>query len=165
MKVLIALDDSPYSQHLLELVCRRRWAPGTEFKILHVVEPLTMADWAGEGWAAMHHELSQRRQKYAEKLLADARHKIEKHVPAAIVHYEITEGRPQLEIVLAASQWQAAKILMGAHSREICPHNLLGSVSRGVAERSPCTVEIIRNPNTNTTTPKKELTSATSAKH
>lgn len=162
MKVLIALDDSPFSQHLLELVCRRRWAVDTEFKILHVIEPLTLSDWAGEGWAAMHHELSKKRHNYAEKLLADARHKIEKHVPGSIVHYELREGRPQVEITMAASDWNASKILMGAHSREVCPHNLIGSVSRGVAEHSPCTVEVIRH--AGAAKHKKELTSASTAK-
>lgn len=145
MKVLLALDETPYSQHMLDLVCHRRWAPDTEFKIVHVIEPLKEADWAGDGWAAMHHELKQRRHKYAEKLMSDARHKLEKNVPTSIVHFEVREGSPQAEILAAATDWEANKVLLGAHSREICPHNFIGSVSRRVVENSPCSVEVVRS--------------------
>lgn len=144
MRVVIALDDTPYSRHLLDLVCRRHWAPDTEFKLVHVVEPLCVSEWTPEDMANLQDELNHRREKIAEKLLSDARHRIEKKFPEARVHFELRHGRPATEIVRAATDWAADSILLGAHSREICPHNLLGSVSRGVAERSPCSVEIIR---------------------
>jgi nucleotide-binding universal stress UspA family protein len=144
MKVVIAIDDSPNSHHMLDLVGRRHWSSGTEFKIVHVLEPISTKEWAGDGWLGMHKELTRRRHKYAEQLCSEARLKLEKHVPNAIVHFEIREGRPQAEIIFAATEWDANKIVIGAHSREVCPHNQLGSVSRGVAERSSCSVEILR---------------------
>lgn len=147
MKVLVAIDDSHYSHHVVDAICRRRWAPDTEFKIVHVLEPLSMSDWSTEsGWKEMQQDIVHRRKNFAEKLCADARHKIENHVPGSIVHFEIREGNPQAQIVRAASEWEASKILIGAHSRDVCPHNLLGGVSRSVAERSQCSVEIVRTP-------------------
>ncbi|MBX9686781.1 MAG: universal stress protein [Candidatus Obscuribacterales bacterium] len=146
MKVVVALDDSPYSRHLLDLVCRRHWAPDTEFKLVHVLEDLKMDEWGGENWNELYQDLDARRHHFAEKLLSDARHKVEQHVPGSIVHYEIRKGRPHFEIVLAAADWDANKILMGAHGRGVCPHNLLGSVARNVSEHAPCTVEVIKVP-------------------
>lgn len=144
MKVIVALDDSPYAQHVVELIGRRHWPQDTEFKLLHVIEPLVIDDWAEEDWPEMAQELERRRQKHAEKICADARHRIEKHIPDARVHFEIRHGNPKTQIVLAATDWEANRILIGAHGRGVCPHNLLGSVSRSVAEHSPCSVEIIR---------------------
>lgn len=144
MKIVIALDDSPYSHHVLDLVCRRHWPQDTEFKILHVVEPLEVTDWIGEEWPEMQVEIGRRRERHAEKFCADARHRIEKHFPDSRVHFEVRFGNPKREIVLAATEWEANRILIGAHGHDVCPHNLIGSVSRSVAEQAPCTVEIIR---------------------
>ncbi len=149
MRVLIALDDTPYSQHMLDLVMRRHWPADTEFKVLHVIEPICAAesasDWAAEGCAQMQSELEERRHKYFEKLCSEARHKIEHHVPGSIVHFEIRKGRAHKQIVAAAAEWEAHKIIIGAHGHAVCPHNLMGSVSRSVAERAHCTVEVVRH--------------------
>lgn len=144
MKVVIALDDSPYAQHVLDLVCKRHWHQDTEFRIVHVMEPLPVADWAGEDMPELEQELRERRQKHAEKVCGDARHRLERHFPDARVHFEIRHGSPKTEIILSATEWEANRILIGAHGRGVCPHNLLGSVSRSVAEQAPCTVEILR---------------------
>ena len=160
MKVLLALDDSHYSKHMLELVSRRHWAPDTQFKIVHVVEPVDLGDFRGNGWMEMQQDIEERRKVSAEKLCEDARHKLEKSVPESIVHFEIRKGRPHVEILLAAAEWDANRILVGAHSREVCPHNLLGSVSRAIAERAQCSVEVIR---TQLAPVKQEKTTALSA--
>lgn len=144
MKIVVALDDSPYAHHIIDLICRRHWPQDVEFKLLHVIEPIDLEDWQEEEWNEMAQEVQKRRQHHAEKICADARHRIEEHIPDARVHFEIRHGNPKNQIVAAAADWEANHILMGAHGRGVCPHNLLGSVSRSVAERSTCSVEIIR---------------------
>ncbi|MBX9568854.1 MAG: universal stress protein [Candidatus Obscuribacterales bacterium] len=141
MKVVIAMDDSVYSRDMLHLICRRHWPQDVQFKIVTVIEPIPAFAHDEEALAL---EIKKRRDKYSEKLCTDARHFVEQHIPGAIVHFEIREGVPSREILLAAAEWEANKILIGAHGHGICPHNLLGSVSRTVAERAMCTVEIIR---------------------
>ena len=141
MKVLVAMDDSVYSKDMLHLICRRRWPQDVQFKIVTVIEPIPAFGHDEEELAL---EIQKRRDKYAEKLCVDARHYVEQHVPGSIVHFEIREGKASREILLAATDWEANKILIGAHGHGICPHNLLGSVSRSVAERAHCSVEIVR---------------------
>lgn len=141
MKVVVALDDSVYSKEMLHAICRRRWSQDVQFKILSIIEPIPAFAHEEEGLSI---EIKKRRHAYVEKFCSEARHYIEQHVPGAIVHFEVREGKPSNEIILAASQWEANKILIGAHGHGICPHNLLGSVSRSVAERAKCTVEIVR---------------------
>lgn len=145
MKVVIALDHSPKSQHMLDLICRRHWAPDTQFKIVHVVEPLDPNEASGNGWMELQQNLIHRRHLHAEKLCCDARSRLASHVPASIVHYEVREGDPDTQIIFSATEWDANKIIIGSCSRDVCPHNQLGSVSRAVAERSSCSVEIIRS--------------------
>lgn len=145
MKVIIALDDSPYAKHVLDLVCRRHWPLDVEFKILHVIEPLCADAGLALDYPDIARGIEEQRARFAEKLCADARHRLEKHFPEARVHFELREGRAKNEIVLAAADWEANRIIIGAHGKNVCPHNLMGSVSRSVAERSPCSVEIIRS--------------------
>jgi nucleotide-binding universal stress UspA family protein len=141
MKVVVAIDDSVYSKDMLHVVCRRHWPQDVQFKIVSVIEPIPSYGHNQDEFAI---QIEKRRSAYIENLCSDARHYIEKHVPTSIVHFEVREGSPSNEIISAASQWEANKILIGAHGHAICPHNLLGSVSRKVAERALCTVEIVR---------------------
>jgi nucleotide-binding universal stress UspA family protein len=60
------------------------------------------------------------------------------------VHFEIRHGSPKTEIIRTATEWEANRILIGAHGHNVCPHNLMGSVSRAVAEHAPCSVEIVK---------------------
>ncbi|MBY0357293.1 MAG: universal stress protein [Candidatus Obscuribacterales bacterium] len=147
MKILIAIDDSPYSEHILELVSKRKWPLDCQFKILTVIEPFTSSDWQGEDWSLMNKEITALRRKRAGELCAKARKRLENYIAGAIVHYEIREGQPGWEIVMDAADWNADKIIIGAHGRNVCPHNLLGSVSRTVSEHAPCSVEVIRSKN------------------
>lgn len=145
MKVIIALDDSPYSKHVLEVVSRRHWPQDTEFKILHVLVPVELGSWVDEEYPQIQSEIKERRQKNAELLCSEARLRMEKHCPDARVHFEIRHGSPRIEILQAATDWEANRIVIGAHGHNVCPHNLMGSVSRSVAEHAPCSVEIIKN--------------------
>jgi nucleotide-binding universal stress UspA family protein len=149
MKVLVAIDDSHYSKHLLHAICKRHWPADTSFKILNVLEPFSLSEWNGTAGKAMEKEIDIRRHHHAERLCSNARHEIEQHIPDAIVHFEVRTGKVDSEIIDAAAEWEAGKIIIGAHGRSVCPHNLLGSVSRRVAETAQCSVEIIKDKESN----------------
>lgn len=143
MKVILAIDDSPYSQHVLTAVCKRKWPSDCQFKLLTVIEPTNMFVETKD--KTMPEEIKEKRNNHASSFCEAARHKLMEHHPEAQVHYEIREGSPKKEIIDAACEWSSDKILIGAHGRDVCPHWLLGSVSRAVAAHAPCTVEIIRD--------------------
>ncbi len=144
MKVIIALDDSPYSRHIIDAVVSRHWPANTNFKILTVIEPVSSADEARTDSFTNLFEVEKKRLDFAEALCERARNRLMKEIPNAVVHSEIRKGSPRTEIVNAAVDWMSDKILVGAHGLGICPRNLLGSVSRSVAQQSPCSVEIVR---------------------
>lgn len=144
MKVLVAVDDSPYSKHVIDTVLRRHWPEDTQFKILTVLEAPYIDDSDEPQWKEQLIALQSRRHKHMSKLCSEIRDRIESHISNAKAHFEIREGDPKVEIIDAAVDWPADQVLVGAHGRNICPHFLLGSVSRTVAAHAPCSVEIVR---------------------
>ncbi len=141
MRVVIAIDESPYSKDVVSAVAKRSWPADTEFKILTVLEPIEDLDGDFEELICQTEE---KRKKQCQKLCEKIRQRLEVQVPGSIIHFELRNGRPHCEIIDAATEWSADKILLGAHGKDACPHLLLGSVSRAVATHAPCTVEIVR---------------------
>lgn len=89
-------------------------------------------------------KMNEMRKEAAEKICDHAVKQISNHFPDSKVLCEIRQGAAKSEIVNAAIDWKADKILIGAHGRDICPHNLIGSVSRAVVHSAPCSVEVVR---------------------
>ncbi len=145
MKVLVAIDDSPFSEEVLRAVNKRHWTKDTEFCVVHVVQPIIHQEYKNGKWAELVFEANRKRLEAADKLCSDARHAITKHVPNSIVHYEVRQGDPREELIDAATEWSADKIMIGTHGHKTCPHFLLGSVSREIAHNVHCTVEVVRH--------------------
>lgn len=146
MKVLIAIDDSPYSKHIVDAVMKQHWQPGTCFKLLTVLEMLCASPEEIEEFDADKAlaKIYERRWNHAQSLCEREVQKLQESFPEANVEYEIKEGSARKEIINIAVQWNAEKIYVGAHGMDVCPRNLLGSVSTYVAAHAPCSVEIIR---------------------
>lgn len=146
MKVILAIDDSPYSAQVVDSVAGRCWPANVDFKILTVLEPLCgcldddiLSDFS-DTLSALH----DRRMSAAQCLGEKVRHRVESTIPGARAHCEIREGLPRKEIIDAAVDWPADRILVGGHGRDVCPRSLIGSVSRAVVNHAPCSVEIVR---------------------
>lgn len=159
MKVLVAIDDSSYSRSMIEAVAHRHWPEDTEFKILSVIEPVSFEEFGKGRWADVIEEALKRRKKTISTLCTDARKMLLSKLPQANIHFEIREGSPKEQIIDAAAEWSADKIVVGAHGRGVCPRFILGSVSRSVASHAPCSVEIVRT--SNTSIPVPELAAVT----
>ena len=145
MKIIIAVDDSPSSSELVSTITSRKWPQDVNFKILTVLEPscVSYADLSISEYAHTAAELYTKRKAAARHHCEAIRHKLEEAIATASIHYEVREGAPWAEIVTAAVEWSADKIMIGVHSKDVCPHNMLGSVSRAVVNHSPCSVEVV----------------------
>lgn len=150
MKVIVAIDDSAYSKHVLDTCLLRQWPHDTEFRLLSVIEPLPVADLGHTQHALLLEKLEADRKHRLEKYLTDARHKLAGSIPGSRVHFELRHGHAKSEIIDSAVEWSADRIILGAHGHDLCPRFLTGSVSRAVATHAPCSVEIVR--------PRKRLT-------
>src|SRR5579884_1645930 len=99
MKVVVAIDDSPHSQMVLASVCKRHWPMDTQFKLLTVMEPVSVNVECDPEEAEMLIELKHRRMDHLTKQCAAARHHLEKTIPDSLVHFEVREGDPKHVIV------------------------------------------------------------------
>ncbi|MBX9695787.1 MAG: universal stress protein [Cyanobacteria bacterium] len=144
-KIILAIDDSTYSQQIIDSVANRKWSDDFEVKILTVLEPLDLDDADCQETLS---EINHKRKEQAEKLLEKARKTLSERLNSRI-HFEIREGNPKTEILDVAAEWAADKILLGAHGHG-APTDLseagetIGSIPRMITEHAPCSVEILR---------------------
>ena len=142
MKILLAIEDSKFSEAAAQMVIRQMRADGAEVCILHVAEPK---------WLVLDYELGQLGQIEAarEDALQQGKELLARVEPVvAAAGFRTTtaleEGDARFVIVDRAEQWQADAIVMGSHGRKGLGRLLLGSVAEHVARHAHCTVMIVR---------------------
>jgi nucleotide-binding universal stress UspA family protein len=145
MKILLAVDGSPFSEGAADSVARRPWPPGSEVKIVSVTEPFQ--PYLIEAYALpMNYwvEMEQSARRQAKQAVEMAAEKFNERQGVAISK-EVLKGNPKSTIVDEAEKWGADLIIMGSHGYTGLRRMLLGSVSQAVASHAKCSVEIVRN--------------------
>lgn len=143
LRLLIGVDNSPYSHAAVDAVCKRAWPKGTEVRLLAVVDTIVRvpdpSDPSRDTWIEVSKEENwdQVRQVFApqvEKLQAAG-------LSAAI---DLKRGKPTDEILKEAEAWGADCIFLGPKGTRGFDRLLLGSVSSAVSARAGSSVEIVR---------------------
>jgi nucleotide-binding universal stress UspA family protein len=133
MKILLAIDESEFSEAATRAVISHFPAAGTRVCVLHAAESLWYSGpeplGAVEQLESLHEE--------AEKALREAGFET-----SALV----VEGDPRAAIVEQAEKQPADVIVMGSHGRRGWRRLILGSVSEAVVRYAPCSVFIVRAP-------------------
>jgi nucleotide-binding universal stress UspA family protein len=133
MKVLLAIDSSHASQHVVDVAAIRPWPSGAEFCVISVVD---IARWEG-----------------LPALVEDAKHEAQSLVRRATdkltqsgheVMPEIQLGPPKKAVPEFAEKWGADLVMVGSHGQSALTRFLLGSVAQAVLRTSPCSVEVVR---------------------
>jgi nucleotide-binding universal stress UspA family protein len=141
MKVLVAIDDSVYSKNLIDDVLDRQWNAGTEFNVVSVMDQSYRQKTFSQLFSPRSEiAASDRLKSYCRKTCR----RLSTKIPNSSIGYEIRKGDAKTEIVKAAEDWKADKIIIGAHTRDICPRTMPGSVSYGVALLAKCDVEVVK---------------------
>jgi nucleotide-binding universal stress UspA family protein len=145
MKLLLAVDDSPYSTIAVNAIAERPWPPGTAVRVLSVVKDIPPP--ATEVWmAAASIEVAQRAQqeeiKRAEQLTKSVAGSLK--VAGLTVETAVHKGDPRSVIVDEAADWAADLIIVGSHGYTGIKRWLLGSVAQSVVNHAPCSVEVVR---------------------
>jgi nucleotide-binding universal stress UspA family protein len=140
MKILLAMDDSDFSNAALSAVISQFKPNGTEVKVLNVVQPMTFETMPEmsknyapelEGQKQAGKELVAR----AAKTLTTAGFK---------TSTAVEQGDVRLKIIDAAAEWGADLIVTGSHGRGLVGRFLLGSAAEFVARNAQCSVEVVR---------------------
>jgi len=133
MKILMAVDSSGASMVAAREAAARLWPPGATVRVVSVVEPIY-------GWSAL--DVEELLRQSAEQTVQSAAEYF-KHAGLETTTAVLT-GDPKSVIVNEAAGWQAAFVVIGAHSTHGVMQFLLGGVARAVARLADCSVEIVR---------------------
>jgi nucleotide-binding universal stress UspA family protein len=146
--VLVALEDSEHSQHLIEHILELPWTDGTRFHCLHVVPELsvdTLLD-PDTGFAttlAQHYDDKLFSEKKWVEVFAE---KINSCFDQKVATAHVTLGDPRKQILEQAATWPADLIMIDSHGRKGFEKLIMGSVSEAVATHAKCAVEVTRLP-------------------
>ena len=140
MKILLAIDETPFSEEAVREVEDRLRTPDTTVRVLHAVAKFVppaaaLLDAGGTVEAARAQVMNQ----YQD--LVDgvtARLQAQGITAEAIVK----DGDPRKVIVNEAREWEADLIVMGSHAYGPIKRIILGSVSQYVIDHAPCSVEV-----------------------
>jgi len=145
VKILLAIDESKFSEAAVHAVIEQARPEGTDVRVLHVVEPpslLVTREMGGSDraldavWEAETKEAEALVTKVADRLRS----------MGLKMTATVEQGDPKSKIIDVASKWRADLIVVGSHGRKGLEHFLLGSVSEAVARHAGCSVEIVRIP-------------------
>jgi len=148
MKILLAIDGSPFSQAAIDEIIRRPWPSGSEVRVLSVIHPLPYIPALDPAFtsAAAHFESLKEERDRASRDIDKAGKEIREKAPNLKVSVEALEGSPKKVIVEAAEGWGADLIILGSHGHGPSKRFVLGSVAQNVVLHAPCSVEVVRTP-------------------
>ena len=134
MKILLAIDDSKFSEAVLQAVVRQYRPQDTEVKVLHVMEQVERLGYpagVSEDQVIQAQELVNR----AGQTLRSAGFKVDTTV---------YRGEARAGIIDSAVECHADLIVLGSHGRSGLERFLLGSIPDAILHHAPCSVEIVR---------------------
>jgi len=147
MRILLAIDGSPFSDAAVNEVAKRPWPANAEVRKISVVEPPLLP--TVETWVPPENYI-----EALEKAGEDAAHAVIKKAADRIVSQQqdrivirtsIIRGYPKQAILDAADEWGADLIVVGSHGYRGITKVWLGSVSQAVSSHAKCSVEIVRD--------------------
>lgn len=145
MKILVAIEDKLFGDAIARFVSQSTWPENSEITVLHVMEPLPVDALSGSGSDRMRSLHDQRHQE-ANDLLRSISTQLASRFPYPTIKQEVLEGSPKEVILSVARDWPAELIVMGSHGRSGLGKFFLGSVSMSVLSASPCTITIVKLP-------------------
>jgi general stress protein 26/nucleotide-binding universal stress UspA family protein len=143
MKILLAVDDSPYSAEAVREIIERTWPPSAIVRVLSSIEdiPPPTADLWNDATGQLE-RANMELKEGVEQLSA----RVAETLAEAGIKAETTvrHGDPRSVIVEEAKEWGADLIVVGSHGYTGIKRLLLGSVAQSVVGHAPCSVEVVR---------------------
>lgn len=142
MKILLAVDDSKFSEAAAKSIAGQFRPDDGEVRVLHVIEPIVVVEppqMSPGYYPELEDQLPQGRE------LVDRMSKLISPVGFKVTTSVIT-GDARSMILKEAAEWHADLIVVGSHGRKRLERFFLGSVSEAVARHADCSVQIVRIP-------------------
>ncbi len=144
MNILVAMDDSKFSEAAADAVIGQAKPNGTEVRLLQVLEPFPVA-LAEKMGSKDYPDFASARLKLRGRARETLAKTAERFRSAGFeVNVFVDEGDPREVILGYAERWPADLIVVGSHGRTGMNRFLMGSVSEGVARYARCSVQVVR---------------------
>ena len=148
MKILIAVDGSPFSDAALDEVAARPWPSQSQVLVVTAFEaPLAATP---EVWALppdYFEQIERSVRTRADLVMETAVKQLSEALgPEIQIKGKCVAGSPKRVILDEAERWGADLIVVGSHGYHAWERLLLGSVSQAVVSHAKCSVEVVRGP-------------------
>lgn len=140
MKIMLATDGSDYARHAENMLARLPLPSPVELKIVTVCASADLHELHGipEGIHGLVDECRQKSREILEQSAARCREAFPQ------LSCDLLDGHPAEEVILAARQWGADLIAIGARGLGAVSRFFLGSTSDRIAQHAPCAVLVVR---------------------
>ena len=139
MKILMGVDDSKYSEDVMQTIVTQFRSEHTEVRVLHVLQPSAPAPpQMAPGYAPELDDQKKPALALVERIASELRS------AGFTVDTAVEVGDIRERILDSAAEWGADLIVVGSHGRRGVQRFLLGSVAEFVARHAKCSVEIVR---------------------
>jgi nucleotide-binding universal stress UspA family protein len=143
VKILIGVDESPFSQTALDWVKRVPWPTGTSIRVVSASPPVFMGS-AEANAPAVIAQLIQDQNRMHTQIAERAAQALQG--PERTVESAMIQGDPRSTLVEEARRTGADLLVVGSHGRSGLSKLVLGSVASYVASHAPCSVLIVKRP-------------------
>ena len=144
MKVLLAIDDSKFSEAATQAVIHQMRPDRSDVLVLHVVEPLLLIPYEYIGDVSTLQAAQKEALKRGKELVARAKEQLERAGFKA--QSSVEEGDPRSTILDHAAHTSVDVVVVGSHGRKGLDRFLIGSVAESVARHAVCSVWVVRIP-------------------
>lgn len=139
-RILLAIDDSEFSEAAEKAVIAQVKPEGAEVKLVSVLDPYTVAD--PKKYPDFSGAVAELRDRAVRKLLKAGEQF--QRVGFKVAEALVEEGDPRDVLLDCSDRWRADLIVVGSHGRKGMQRLLMGSVSEAVSRHAVCSVEIVR---------------------
>jgi nucleotide-binding universal stress UspA family protein len=146
MKVIVAIEDELFGNAIIDFIGTQRWASGTEFELVHVIDYPPTSETIGELCCMEAQRMFDEEQAAMRKLLMDLDLRLIKLVPDVQSEQKILFGFPKDKLLHEVEDTKADLLIVGSHGRRGFSRFLLGSVSMAMLSHAPCSVLIVKIP-------------------
>jgi len=140
VKVLLAIDDSRFSEAATQALIAQAKPRETEVRVLNVIDLFLYQGGYVVDWKPVIEEL----RKKGEALLTRTAQAL--RTAGFQVATAMEEGNPKSVIVDFAAKWPADLVVIGSHGHTGFGRFFLGSVAETVVRHAPCSVLVVRIP-------------------
>ncbi|HET9940546.1 MAG TPA: universal stress protein [Candidatus Eisenbacteria bacterium] len=143
MKILVGVDESPFSQAALDWVKQIPWPSGTSIRVVSASPPVFVGTGEANAPAVVAQLIQDQNRMHAE-IAGRAARSLE--ASGRTVEPVMISGDPRSTLVEEARKIGADLVVVGSHGRSGLSRLVLGSVASYVSSHAPCSVLIVKRP-------------------